>query len=161
MTNPQDLLREFIALNRQRSDTGVSLLEYQRWMDLSQQLRRKFPDHPPLGRRGATRIRVEFACRRALKSAVMLNVRPVGIFVATPFAPEKGTNFELRVCITETQEEFDSNVEVISNNVGPEFSTQNLGMGLRFVESRCDLRSVLNELCGFVDEESRAQAKAI
>ena len=156
MQSPQNLLREFVALNRKRSGAGITPLEFQRWLDLSQQLRRKFPDHPPLGERGATRICVEFASRVALKDGVMLNGRPIGTFVATPFAPEKGTKFELRVLVVETGEEFESQVEVVSMNVGPEFSTQYLGMGLRFVQSRCDLRSVLDELCGFEDEDSEA-----
>ncbi len=82
----------------------------------------------------------------------MLNVRPIGIFVDTPFAPEHGTRFELRVFVVETQETFDSCVEVVSNNVGPEFSTRKLGMGLRFVNSDCDLLSALSELCGFAVE---------
>lgn len=159
MSNPQDLLREFVALDRERRATGVTPLEYQRWMDLRQQLGRKFPDRPPLGRRGIIRIRAEFPSRAALKDAVMLNLRPIGIFVGTPFAPEKGTSFELRVFVLETGERFDSDVEVVSNNVGPDFSTQNLGMGLRFVRSSCDLRNVLNELCGYAEEKPKAKAR--
>ena len=43
---------------------------------------------------------------------------------------------------------------VVSNNVGPEFSTQVLGMGLKFREKNCELRAVLGELCGLPDREA-------
>jgi hypothetical protein len=36
----------------------------------------------------------------------------------------------------------------VSNNVGPGFSTANLGMGMKFVENDCPLRRLLDRLCG-------------
>ena len=50
--------------------------------------------------------------------------------------------------VKDTGEEFCSRVEVVSNNVGPGFSTANLGMGMRFREADCELRRVLDRLCG-------------
>jgi hypothetical protein len=99
---------------------------------------------------------VEFKTRERIKDAVMFNVRPVGLFINTPFSPEIGTRFELRVRLLETGEEFSSPVEVVSNNVGPEFSTNRLGMGVRFSTSRSELRSLVDALC---DVESDAEAK--
>ena len=84
----------------------------------------------------------------------MRNLRPIGIFVATPFAPEQGTKFALRVRVEETRERFESEVEVVSHNVGPGFSTADLGMGLRFAQTCCELRCVLDELCGFAGGET-------
>ncbi len=84
----------------------------------------------------------------------MLNVRPVGLFVHTPFPPERGTQLELRVHVVDTGEIYSSRVCVVSNNVGPEFSTEAFGMGLKFRDADCELRAVLDELCGFSPRES-------
>ena len=143
-----DLLREYAQLNRRRKDDGITPLEFQRWLDLRKRLERAFPDKPALGLGGDTRICVEFASLVALAKAVMMNLRPVGLFVPTPFAPEEGPRFELRVTVRDTREVFDSPVVVVFQNVGPEFSTTALGMGVRFTRSMCPLRARLEELCG-------------
>jgi len=126
----------------------VTPLEYQRWLDLGRRLEREFPTGKPPGSRGESRVLVEFSSRASLRDAVMFNVRPIGIFVNTPFAPERGTQLEIRVRLAETEELFRSRVEVVSNNVGPDYSTQALGMGLRFRDNECELPAVLEELCG-------------
>ena len=146
-SSPQDLLREVVSLNRRRTNEGLTPLEYQRWLDVSEQLRTEFSDHPAFGGRGETRIRVEFEDREALRKGAMLNVRPIGIYVNTPFAAEVGSQFELVTFVKETGAEYLSKVEVVSNNVGPGFSTANLGMGMRFREQSCRLRSALRALC--------------
>jgi len=142
-----DLLREYAQLNRRRKGDGITPLEFQRWLDLCKRLERAFPGKPALGIGGNTRICFEFASPVAMKEAVMMNLRPVGLFVSTPFAFEEGTRFELRVTVEETREVFDSPVVVVSQNVGPEFSTTALGMGVRFTRSMCPLRARLEELC--------------
>jgi hypothetical protein len=43
--------------------------------------------------------------------------------------------------------EVGSKLGVVSNNVGPGFSTAMLGMGLRFTERKSDLRAALERLC--------------
>ena len=141
----QDLLREFAQLNGRRKGSGITPLEFQRWLDLRSKLEKAFPGRPPPDG-GRTRVLVEFESRVALSQSIMANVRPIGLFVPTPFAAEPGTKFELRVQIVETSETYDSPVVVVSNNVGPEFSTQNLGMGVRFTTSRGELHQVLDEL---------------
>jgi Tfp pilus assembly protein PilZ len=148
MPSPQDLLREYVDLNNRRAGAGITPLEYQRWLDLGQQLGKAFPGHPPLGQRGETRIVVEFKDREHLEKAVMMNIRPVGLFVNTPFAPNRGTKLDLRVHVEETGEVFNSRVVVVSIDVGAEFSTAVQGMGLKFRDANCELRAVLDELCG-------------
>ena len=153
MPRAQDVLREVVALNKRRTHEGLTPLEYQRWLDLSAKLRKHFPTHPSLGGRGETHIRVEYANSDALQDATMLNVHPIGIYANTPFAAEMGAKFGLVVFVKESGEEFRSRVEVVSNNVGPDFSTANLGMGMKFIENNCELRRVLNGLCGIGDED--------
>lgn len=156
--SPQDLLREYAQLNRRRKGDGISPLELQRWSDLQGQLERAFPGRPPLGTGGTTRVRVEFASVEELRGAIMANVRPIGLFVNTPFAPETGTEFALRVFVKETQRSFDAAVVVISNNVGPDFSTAALGMGLRFSATQSTLRAELDRLYGPIRPKKKARA---
>ena len=146
MSSAQDRLREVVSLNKRRTGEGITPLEYQRWLDLSAKLREDFPGHPPLGGRGETCIRVEFHDLEDVRASTMLNVRPIGIFVSTPFAAEVGASFGLVAFVKDTQAAYRSRVEVVSNNVGPDYSTANLGMGLKFTNASCELRQLLEEL---------------
>jgi hypothetical protein len=143
--SPQDLLREFARLNARRKDAGVTPLELQRWLDLRQKLEKAFPGRPPPGG-GVTRVRVEFETRRRLSQAIMAEVRPIGLFLPTPFTCDPGTRFDLRVFVEETGDSYQGPVVVVSNNVGPGYSTGALGMGVRFDAPDCSLRRALDEL---------------
>ncbi len=147
MREPQEMLREYALLNRKRKGRGVTPLEYQRWCDLARSLERAFPKRPPLNTSGPTRMSVEFKTRERLAQAVMHEVRPVGLFINTPFAPDRSTRLILCVRLLETEDEFEARVVVVSNNVGPEFSTATLGMGARFVGPSCPLVDYLDQLC--------------
>jgi hypothetical protein len=146
MPAAQDVLRELIALNKRRTGEGIGPIEYQRWLDLAAQLKRQFPRHPPLGGRGETQIRVEFQDSVSLLDAAMFNVKPVGIYLSTPFAAEVGVRFGLVVFVKQTGGTFRGRVEVISNNIGPDYSTVHLGMGMKFVEQHCELSQLLEDL---------------
>lgn len=145
LASPQELLREFARLNRRRKGDGITPLELLRWLDLRRQLEKQFPGRPPPDG-GRTRVVVEFESREALRRSIMVNVRPIGLFVPTAFAAEPGTRFELRVLVVDSGDVYDSPVVVVSNNVGPDFSTRDLGMGLRFASERCPLRTALEQL---------------
>lgn len=146
MASAQDLLREYAALNRKRSEEGVTPLEYQRWLDLGQQLDRLFPKRPVRRHPGSVRMRIEFESLSALGSAVMREIRPVGVFALTPFAAVVGTRFELWILVRETGESATGDVEVVSTNVGPGYSTNALGMGLRLRGTGGSLRALLERL---------------
>ena len=147
MASAQDLLREYAKLNRRRKGAeGITPLEYQRWSDLRGKLEKTFPGRSAPGGEGRSRIRVAFDCLDALADAAMFNVRPVGLFIATPFALESGTEFELIVEVQETGERFETRCRVVSNNVGPDFSTAALGMGVRFRSAETPLADRLAAL---------------
>ena len=156
---PHDMLREFAGLNQKRKTDGVTPLEYQRWLDLGRRLAKAFPDLPKPARSGRVCIVVEFKSREELREVIMMNVRPIGLFIQTPFPPDEGTTFDLRVRVQETEELLSSRVVVVSNNVGPDYSTQCLGMGVRFCQAACELRAVLDELSG-VGEDPGATRRA-
>ncbi len=157
---PQDLLREYAQLNRKRRSGGVTPLEYQRWLDLRAMLEKTFPGRPPPGSRGTSHMRVDYADDRELRQCVMMNVRPIGLFVNTPFAPDPGTGLRLHVHVLATGRVFESRVSVVSNNVGPDFSTAALGMGLRFATADCELRRHLEEICGVERSPAERQRSA-
>ena len=145
---PQDLLREYVSLDRKRAGTGVTPIEYQRWLDLGQRLDQLFPERPRREARAKTVMLVGVEREAQLHDAVMMNIHPIGLFIDTPFAPEPGTRLDLRVCVKETGAVLESPVVVVSNGVGPGFSTEVLGMGVRFTQERCSLRTLLDTLCG-------------
>lgn len=147
MREPQDLLREYALLDRKRKEEGITPLEYQHWRQLARSLERSFSQRPPLEAHGATRMIVEFKSRERLAQAVMLEVRPIGLFINTPFAPDHGTNLILCVRERETGQEFEAPVLVVSSNVGPNFSTATLGMGVRFVPANGPFIEFLDALC--------------
>ena len=134
MSSPQDLLREYAQLNRRRKSDGVSPLEYLRWQDLRGKLEKAFPGRPAPGGGGVARVAIDYATETELSEAVMRNVKPLGLFVHTPFAPAPGERFELRVRVAETRARYDAQVTVVSNNLGPGFSTADMGMGLRIAD---------------------------
>ena len=144
---PQDLLREWALLNRKRKDSGVSPLEYLRWLDVRSKLEKLFPGKPVPGAGGKARVCIEFQNQHLLRAAVMKNVRPIGLFVRTPFGPEVGERFELRVQLLDLDERYDGAVTVVSNNVGPGFSTVDMGIGVR-VQGEGSLQAKLFEVIG-------------
>jgi Tfp pilus assembly protein PilZ len=133
------LLRQFRLLERKRSDEGVTPSEYERWNELKLLLSKHVPQSitPSGGERRKhvripSRILVEFSSPGHLKSAVIRNVSRGGLFINTPFAPEIGTKLVLVLSVGAQGEKLEIPCEVVSNNVGDGFSTNNLGMGVRF-----------------------------
>ena len=143
---PQELLREYAFLNLKRKGEGLTPLEYQRWSDLSGQLARAFPGRPLPGRGGRVKVRVEFRSPRELVASMMWNLKPLGLFVNTPFAADEGCELDLVVALKEPPEEYCAPVIVVSNNVGRDFSTDDLGMGLRFLRLPAPLKELLERL---------------
>ena len=139
MTRLLPLLREFGALDKQRDAGGLTPLEYQRWVDLQRTLSKHYPQgEAPEGAerrqhmRLPIRLLVQYKSRDQLHEAVITNVSRGGLFISTAFPPEIGTQFTLCIRIDATGEAVDLPCEVVSHNVGRDFSTSALGMGLRF-----------------------------
>jgi len=133
------LVREFGALEKKRAGSGISPLEYQRWLDLKKVLEDRFPQGDGPGGRNRrasvripTRIRVQFATRDALRHAVISNVSHRGLFISTPFGLEIGSEFIVRLDLGDTGEVIEVPCEVVSNNVGEDLSSLRLGMGVKF-----------------------------
>ena len=149
MTSLQELFREYAQLERRRTGDGVTPLEYQRWLDLGRRLRGAFSSRTLPGARGgaprgATRMKVEYASPAALRDALMKNLAGRGIFVATPFAPETGTRFEICIHVGSLGRALRAPAEVVSTNIRGDYSTKSLGMGVRLLAVGEELRRLLD-----------------
>jgi len=139
MTRILPLLREFRLLERKRGQDGVTPDQYERWHELKQRLAGQLSqgDRPPGGERRQhvrvpSRILVEFASAEDLKHAVIRNVSRGGLFITSAFVPEIGTQIVVLLRVGPQGEKIEIPCEVVSKNVGNDFTTQSLGMGLRF-----------------------------
>ncbi len=152
MADFQLLFREYMHLDRKRTGDGLTPHEYQRWRLLSLELGKRFSKGPPKGgseRRDSvrvpTRLKVSFKSPDAVSQALMTNISRGGLFVNTPFPPEPGTRLELKIRIESTAETLQVPVEVVSSNVGEGFKTGELGMGVRFLPMRDEVRKKLDD----------------
>ncbi len=140
--NLMPLMREFGDLARKRVGAGVTPLEYQRFLDLKQQMGRKFstPESTQTqastaGSRNTplTRLLVRFPNRAALVAAIVENIRPAGLLVSTPFAAEVGTRFLLKLALDHERESAEFPVVVATSIVDSAhtLSTTSMGMSLK------------------------------
>ncbi|MGH0036043.1 MAG: PilZ domain-containing protein [Myxococcota bacterium] len=148
------LLREMRGIDRRRTSEGITPLEYLRFLDLRRRLERHMG--PAAAGEGSeksrtSRILIEFRSPASLARARIRNVNRGGLFLSTPFAPDLGTQFELRVRVKSTGDELLLPCEVVSNHVGDDFSTQDLGMGVQFGVLDPKVKGRLEKL--FVDGE--------
>jgi len=113
------LFREYAELERKRPASGVTPLEYQRWLDLDQRLGHKFekPDHSA---RCPALLRVEFQSAEHFRDSYVTELSRGGIFVNTPFAPEIGTELVLVLRIVKDDRSYDlPGVDGSARNGGP------------------------------------------
>jgi len=164
MTRLLPLLREFGALDKRRCREGLTPSEYQRLMDLKHTLSKHYPqgDAPEGAERRQhmrlpLRLLVQYKTRDALHDAVITNVSRGGLFISTAFPPEIGTQFTLCIRIDATGEAVDLPCEVVSHNVGRDFSTRALGMGLRFGNLNESQRAVVDGLFDIAVEQTADQ----
>lgn len=139
------LMREFGTLERQRLHTGVTPLEYQRWLDLKGKIGTSFSRtrRADLDRTGSeetkarlTRLVLEYRSREELVDSIVDHIRPVGLFVPTPFAAEVGTNFLARVTLELEGDSADLPVCVVTSicEGAQTLSTMSMGMGVKLLE---------------------------
>jgi len=130
------LFREYMCLEKERGSQGVTPLEFQRWLDLKRTLGKHFQQSPDREQRQSprveTRMRVEFKSAEHFRDATVKNLSRGGVFVATPFAAEVGTELILRIHIQATGEDLEVPGVVVSNNIGENQTASTLGMGVRF-----------------------------
>ena len=151
------LFREYMGLEKRRGSQGVTPLEFRRWVDLKRTLGKHFQRGPEREQRQSvrveTRMRVEFKSAEHFRDATIQNLSRGGVFVATPFAAEVGTELILRIHIQATGEDLEVPGIVVSNNIGGDQSTSRFGMGVRFGNLTDEQRTRLDALYERVMEQ--------
>ena len=148
------LFREYADLERKRCGDGVTPLEYLRWLDLDARLSAGRPgaggDERRLHKRHKTTLRVEFGSVDHFRDAYIRDLSRGGVFVATPFAAEIGTELVLRIRLASSERSYEMPGVVVTNNVGDGFTTRSLGMGVHFRPTNAQQRNDLEELVAII-----------
>jgi uncharacterized protein (TIGR02266 family) len=145
--------REYVRLDRQRRESGLSPSDEAHWQTLRRFLSIHFaPDRPEASDetrdsvRVPTRINVTFASNRELVRCLMTNVSRGGVFVQTEHPLPIKTQFTLHIQIDDPKRVIAAPVEVVSLGVGPGFARHQRGMGLRFLDLPPGVEKQLCEL---------------
>ncbi len=141
---PQNMtatFREYMSLERRRSsEQEISIAEYQRWLQLKRILNRHLQpgvldahEDRRESVRIPSRLRVGFQSSGNIRESLMTNFSRGGVFVATPEPLSMHSLLELRLSLEESGKELDVQGEVASLNTGPGLTSEEFGMGIRFV----------------------------
>lgn len=132
------IFREYMQLERRRSE-GLSTAEFERCVELRQQLDSVFGDDlsPEKEIRRATPrvptlLNVSFEDYEDIGSVLMTNLSRGGIFVPTDRPLPIGTELQLRIRIGEPLTEVVLPGVVASHDVGPKLDAEMRGMGICF-----------------------------
>jgi len=159
------LVREYGVLERKRLGDGLTRLEYQRWLDLHQQLDRHFPKsaeqealasgqaerraHPRI----PTRLLVHYRSPGELRQAIIRNVSRGGLFIETAFAPPVGTRLQVRLRVDDGGEEVEVPCEVVSVNISADLGARRPGMGVKFDHLSPSQQAAVDRLFALALEE--------
>ncbi len=139
--NMPEIFREYMSLERRRASAdGVTVAEYQRWVDLKRLLNRHFqPDIRDVheDRRKSVRVpsklRLAFETYGELRECLMSNLSRGGLFIVTTDPLPLGSVLKIWISIAESGQEIEVEGEVASHNSGPGLLSEELGMGIRFI----------------------------
>ena len=92
------------------------------------------------------RLKMQFQTAGELRRCLLTNLSRGGVFVSTAAPPPIGTILRLRIEVAESDLQIEVDGEVVSTNVGNNFDTQHVGMGVRFVEPSPEAQRALDRL---------------
>jgi uncharacterized protein (TIGR02266 family) len=147
------LFREYVQLDRRHRNAGLSAAELARWGELKQRLNATFspPERPEHEERRDSvrvpvRLRMHFETAGQLRRCLLTNLSRGGVFVSTASPPPIGTQLVLRIDVAEGGIQIEVAGEVVSTNVGPDLTTRQQGMGVRFVDPSPAAQAALDRL---------------
>ena len=153
MDNVNAQFREYVRLDRKRTDDGLTIPEMELWRGLKRVLTRAFSplvSESQIDKRNSvripTRLKVSFKSEGELGESLMTNLSRYGVFIQTRRPFDIGTRFDLRIHITEPAQEIATSVQVVSVGVGPSLSSDRQGMGCRFFDLNPDLEKQIADL---------------
>ena len=145
--------REYVRLDKQRREGGLTPAELHRWQALERFLSIHFaPDRAEAAAekresvRVPTRVKVSFASDHELVRCLMTNVSRGGVFVQTDHPLELKSCFTLNIHVESPRRDISVPVEVVSVGIGPAFARNKQGMGLRFLEVSPEIEKQIREL---------------
>lgn len=152
--NMPAIFREYMSLERQRdSPEGISVSDYQRWMQLKRTLNRHFQpgiQDSHADRRESVRVPLRltmgFQSYGEIRETLMTNLSRGGIFVATGVPLPLGSILKLWIRIEESGQEIDVVGEVASHNSGPGLLSEELGMGIKFIRMTPEQEKAVDNL---------------
>ena len=135
------LFLQYTRLERKRTREGLNVAELERWSGLKQRLNQRFSpglEESQAERRESVRVPTKLHCSfesiGSFESAAITNLSSGGVFISTVSPLPIGSKLKLTIQISETGAEIEVPGVVVSNNVGPDLSTNKRGMGVRFSE---------------------------
>lgn len=147
------LFRDYVHLDKKHRAGGLTPAELARWSALKRRLNATFspPERPEHEERRASvrvpvRLRMQFQTAGELRRCLLTNLSRGGVFVSTAAPPPIGTMLRLRIEVAESGLQIEVDGEVVSTNVGNNFDTQQVGMGVRFVEPSPEAQRALDQL---------------
>jgi type IV pilus assembly protein PilZ len=146
--------REYMTLERRRaSEDGMTVADLQRWTQLKRVLNKHFQpgvQDTHSDRRDSIRVparlRVGFKSYGEIRESLMTNMSRGGLFISTPEPLPLGTRLRVQLRIEESNDVIDLPAVVASRNSGPGLMSEELGMGVKFVQLSPDEEKALDNL---------------
>jgi len=153
-TNMPAIFREYMVLERLRSSAdGIPVADYQRWCQLKKVLNNHF--RPDLADRHEDqresvrvpfKLRVGFETYGEIRECLMTNLSRGGLFIATTDPLPHGSKLQIWLRIEEGSQEIELQAEVASLNSGPGLLSDEVGMGVRFVNCNEEQEKAIDDL---------------
>ncbi len=135
------LFLQYTRLERKRTREGLNVTELERWSALKRRLNKRFSpglQESQADKRESVRVPTNLHCSfesiGSFESASISNLSSGGVFISTVSPLPIGSKVELKIKISQTGAEIELPGVVVSNNAGPDLSTEKRGMGVRFSE---------------------------
>ena len=147
------VFREYSQLEKKHADGGLAPNELARWTACKAVLAKRLTPgaseeivNQRASVRVPTRIGLSFASVGQVRQCLMTDLSRGGVFIRTDRPVDMGTRLELNIRISDKDTIIKVQAEVVTHNVGPNFATQERGMGLRFLDMDPDTEKQIEEL---------------
>lgn len=159
MENLSTVFLEYAALDRRRTQDGLTVPELERWSRLKRLLTQRFSpglDPREVDRRRSvrvpTRLRVRYESEGGFARSHLTNLSRGGAFVQTECPLPVGTGLLLHIEVEPKGEELEIPGQVAQSYSGPSFEPGRTGMGIRFLEMAEESEKRLADLYEMVIE---------
>ena len=135
------IFREYARLEKKRAAGELSPNDLARWMACKTVIAEKSgcPRVP-------TRLGISFSSVGEVRQCLMTDLSTGGLFIRTDRPVDLGTRLELNIRIGDKNSVVKLQAEVVTHNIGPNFATNQRGMGLRFLDMDEATKKQIEEL---------------